>query len=163
MRTHAFYSHFRFRLEDSSRTSRSKRTALCNAKEKQSKNYWAVKAAELQLFSIQATISRREADYAVSYCKRAVQPCCAYSELHIYFCRRIAAIALYPSCQDTRRNRRLSVNGGGEKKEGEAAGKRLKREKRTAEEKRKSSSLRQGKILQKPRETGGQAPHIWDY
>lgn len=92
---------------------------------------------ELQVFSIQATISRREADYAVSYCKRAVQPCCTYSELHIYFCHCIAAIALYPSCQDTSRNRRLSVNRGRGKKEGEAAGKRLKREKRTAEEKKK--------------------------
>jgi len=118
---------------------------------------------ELQFFSIQATICRREADYAVSYCKRAVQPCCAYSELHIYFCHCIAAIALYPSCQDTRRNRRLSVNGGGEKKEGEAAGKRLKREKRTAEEKRKSSLPRQEKILKEHGETGDQAPHIWDY
>lgn len=162
MWTYAFYSCFRFRLGDSSRTSPSKRTALCKTKEKPSKNYWAVKAVELQLFSIQATISGREADYAVSYCKRAVQPCCTYSELHIYFCHCIAAIALYPSCQDTRRNRRLSANGGGGKKEGEAAGKRLKREKRTAEEKRKSSSLRQEKILKKYGETD-QAPHIWDY
>lgn len=120
---------------------------LLYAKQKKStvKNYWVVKAVEQQLFNIQATISRREADYAGSYCKKPVQPCCTYSELHIYFCHCIAVIALYPSCQDTRRNRRLSVNGGGEKKEGEAAGKSLKREKRAAEEKRKKFLIKAGK------------------